>query len=80
MKQVGIYEAKTRFTQLVAEVEQGETVTVTRHGRPVLRMVAVGSERRMTPEEIVEAFRLIRQESVSDGSTVKELIEEGRRI
>ena len=35
---VGIFEAKSRFSQLVALAEDGEETIVTRHGRPVARI------------------------------------------
>jgi len=34
-----MYEAKTRLSQLVAEVEQGTEILLTRHGEPVARIV-----------------------------------------
>ena len=40
MKNVPIYEAKNRLSELLAAVEQGDTVTITRRGRPVARLVA----------------------------------------
>lgn len=51
---VGIYEAKTNFTQLVSRVESGLEVLITRHGRPVARLVPVPDqgERRRTLEEL----------------------------
>lgn len=39
MKQVNIHEAKTRFSQLIAEVEAGGEVVVARAGKPVARLV-----------------------------------------
>jgi prevent-host-death family protein len=39
MKTVSIRDAKNRLTELAREVEEGETVVVTRHGRPVLDLV-----------------------------------------
>ena len=36
MKTVSIRDAKNRLTELAREVEEGETVVVTRNGRPVL--------------------------------------------
>lgn len=37
---VNIYEAKTRLSQLVAEVERtGAEVTISRHGTPVAKLV-----------------------------------------
>ena len=40
MKIVPVYEAKNRFSELLAAVEQGETVSITRRGAPVARLVA----------------------------------------
>jgi prevent-host-death family protein len=39
VKTVSIRDAKNRLTKLAREVEEGETVVVTRNGRPVLDMV-----------------------------------------
>ena len=39
MKTVPIKEAKNRLTEIARLVENGETVVITRHGRPVLDMV-----------------------------------------
>jgi prevent-host-death family protein len=39
MKTVSIRDAKNRLLQLAREVEQGETIVVTRNGRPVLDLV-----------------------------------------
>jgi prevent-host-death family protein len=39
VKTVSIREAKNRLLQLAREVEQGETIIVTRNGRPVFDLV-----------------------------------------
>ena len=39
MKTVNILDAKNRLTELAREVEQGETIVVTRNGRPVFDLV-----------------------------------------
>ena len=39
--QVSIHEAKTRLSQLLAVVEDGETVVIARHGVPVAELVRV---------------------------------------
>lgn len=39
VKTVSIREAKTRLTELARQVENGETIVVTRHGRPIFEMV-----------------------------------------
>lgn len=37
--QVNVHEAKTRFSQLLRRVQQGEEVIIARAGRPVARLV-----------------------------------------
>jgi prevent-host-death family protein len=78
MKQIGVYEAKTHLTRLLDEVERGESITITRHGRPVGRLVPVRGRRRSVGEAI-EAIREFRKGNRLDGITIRELIEEGRR-
>ncbi len=78
MKQVGVYEAKTQISRLLDEVERGETVTITRHGRPVARLVPIGGRRR-TVGEAIDAIREFRKGNTLGDITIRELIEEGRR-
>jgi prevent-host-death family protein len=40
MKEVAVYEAKTRLSELLAEVAAGEQVVITRRGVAVARLVA----------------------------------------
>jgi prevent-host-death family protein len=44
MKSVGAYEAKTRFAELLREIENGETINVTRHGLPIARLSPMEKE------------------------------------
>ena len=41
MEIVGIYEARTRLSELIDRVSEGKEVTITRHGVPVARIVPV---------------------------------------
>ena len=41
MREIGAFEAKNKFGQLLDWVEQGEEVTITRHGKEVARLVPV---------------------------------------
>lgn len=53
MREVGVLEAKTDFTRLIAEVERtGEEIIVTRRGRAAVRIVPVRrSPDQVTPDE-----------------------------
>jgi prevent-host-death family protein len=40
MQSIPIHQAKSQLSELIRAVEQGEDVVLTRHGRPVVRMIA----------------------------------------
>ena len=40
---VSVTDAKAQLTELVRRAEEGEEVVLTRHGRPAVRLVAVGA-------------------------------------
>jgi prevent-host-death family protein len=42
--QVNIHEAKTRLSRLLELVEEGETVVIARHGKPVAELVRAHSK------------------------------------
>ena len=50
MKQVNIHEAKTRLSQLVADVENGEVVVIARAGKPVVRIIKEEPQRQVFRE------------------------------
>jgi prevent-host-death family protein len=60
MKQVGVSDAKTHFPRQLEEVEKGETITITRHGKPVAKLVPIEAQRRPVAETI-EAIREARK-------------------
>lgn len=39
MESVGIYEAKSKLSELVEKAEAGQVVTITRRGKPVVKIV-----------------------------------------
>lgn len=39
--EIGIFEARNRFSELIEAAERGEEVVVTRRGRPVVRLSSV---------------------------------------
>ena len=51
MRAIAVYEAKNRFSEIIAAVEQGEEITITRHGAPVARLVAIGAQDAAKPEQ-----------------------------
>lgn len=45
MREIQASDAKTRLPQLLSDAERGETVIITRHGRPIARLAPMGSDR-----------------------------------
>ncbi len=58
MREVQASEAKTHLPQLLDEVERGETLIITRHGRRIARIVP---EMDRAQEEIDKALAAIRR-------------------
>jgi prevent-host-death family protein len=77
---VGSYEAKTHLPALIRRVEAGETITITRHGRPVARLVPVTDEPGITAGEAVDGLLAFRKgRNLGPGLGLRDLIEAGRR-
>ena len=80
METIGLFEAKTHLSELVARAEQGEEVIITRHNKPVAKLV------RVTP---VDQDAQARREAIESligascgrrlGMDWRELRDEGRR-
>ncbi len=39
MTEVGVFEAKNKLSALLDRVERGEEIVITRHGKPIARLV-----------------------------------------
>ena len=61
---VGAYEAKTKFSELIARAEKGESFVVTKNGRPVARIVPVPAFDR---EKARQAAQVIRDLAAKQG-------------
>lgn len=85
MVKVTAFEAKTRFGALLARVERGEEVVITRHDRPVARLVPEGTPRQDDVRRAVEGLRSLRGAIRARGRArlsdreARSAIEEGRR-
>ncbi len=79
MGTVGAYDAKTRLAELLDRVENGEQITITRHGVPVAMLVPVGPIPTMSVAEAIATLKELRTGQRLDGLKVRDMIEEGRR-
>lgn len=79
MNTIGVFEAKAHFSELLDQVERGEEVTITRHGKAVARVVPVQDAERARARAAAEGLR-----KLSEGLTLgdldwKALRDEGRK-
>jgi prevent-host-death family protein len=84
MATVTAFEAKTRFGELLERVSRGEEVVITRHDKPVARLVPEGAPRLDDVRRSVEGLRALQQRirrrsraRLADRE-VREAIERGR--
>lgn len=79
MKEVGAFEAKNTLSALLDLVEKGEEVLITRHGKPVARLVRPdGTPDRAKALAAVERIRELAKGQTLGGISIRELIEDGR--
>ncbi len=82
MESVGSFEAKTHLPQLLERVAQGEEFTITKHGKPVARLVPViTSTPKPDVRQVIEELKAFSKgNSLGEGFTIRDLIEDGRRF
>lgn len=81
---IGIYEAKTQLSRLIERVEAGETIIISKGGRPVAELRGLHS---LTPAEAVKRIRTFRERHVlnrsvpllREGETIRDLVRRGHK-
>jgi prevent-host-death family protein len=79
---VGAFQAKTHFSQLLERVAKGEEITITKHDRPVARLVPADRPSREHVASIFRQMEALRQglAKANEKTSLKELINQGRRF
>lgn len=84
---IGLFEAKTHLSELIARAERGEETIVTRHNKPVARIVPIS---KVSPElvrqrlQAIAGMQAIGREMAARGGPITdneivEWVREGRR-
>jgi prevent-host-death family protein len=87
VESIGLFEAKTHLSELIARAERGEEVIITRHNKPVAKLVPINE---ISPELYQQRLKLLaelqdigrRMEAEGGPITVEEILQwrdEGRR-
>lgn len=83
IREAPVFEAKTRLSELLVAVEQGEQVTITRRGVAVARLVPAAAARAKGASQrqrVAATFELLRaqRQGLSLDAPLAQAIAEGR--
>ena len=79
MNTYGAFEAKNRLSELLAHVELGEEIVITRHGHAVARLVPITAVDRADVQRAIDQIKALRRQNTLGDVDLKELINAGRR-
>ena len=85
MNKVGAFDAKTHFSEILERTSKGEEFVVTRHGKPVARVVPYERGSSQDTESLVRKMRDFRKKVArrgpmrKPGETWKDLAHEGHK-
>jgi prevent-host-death family protein len=85
MSSVALFEAKTRLSELLVQAQQGEVITITRHGVPMARLVGAedagaGGNSNTQRQKVDAAFKTLvaLRQGVTLDVPLQDAIAEGR--
>jgi len=85
MSKMSAFEAKTRFGELLQRVESGEEIVITRHDKPVARIIPEGRPALADIQQAVSDLRALRKEMSKrrgfkplTDKEIRDAIDEGR--
>ena len=78
MTTASAYEAKTHLSELLRRVKAGESITITKHGVPVAKLVPLEESRKPDVAGAIAALLEFRKGNKLQGLSIREMIEKGR--
>jgi prevent-host-death family protein len=81
MTTFGSFDAKTHLPELLERARKGERITITRRGAPVAMLVPAEPLPRKDRSQVIAELKTFGSgRTLKKGTTVRDLIEEGRRF
>lgn len=81
MRKIGAYEAKTKLSQLLDDVEKRrERILIMKNKKPVAELRPVADEARLSPAEAGAGLKKFSKRLRLRGLKIRDLIDEGRRF
>ena len=79
MDTIGLAEAKARLSELVARAAEGETVQITRRGKPVAQITPITKPRKPIDVEALHALtRTMPMQKESAGDFIRKMRDDAR--
>ena len=83
-KIMGVFEAKTHFSALIDDAQAGHETLITKHGKPVARIVPAPGVDKARIDRAIEALMALRETvrgstALESGETIHDYINAGRR-
>jgi prevent-host-death family protein len=77
---IGAFEAKTHFSEIISDVENGSDYIITKRGKPVAKIIPFQQDPQMTFSEAVKHLQEMRKRyKGKPGSfSIRKAIDEGR--
>jgi prevent-host-death family protein len=79
MRTIGLFEAKQKLSELVERANEGERIGITRRGKLAAMIVPAREDVSLKDAFAQIEQILMRAKALPKGTTVKDLIDEGRR-
>jgi prevent-host-death family protein len=82
MKTLQFTEAKAKLSEILDEVERGEVIQITRHGKPVARIVRPEDDEQERRRRAIEDIRTWKRTGRKTGITIEDILsarDEGRK-
>lgn len=76
---VGAFEAKTHLSSLLDKAAAGEEIVITKHGKPVAKLVGVAQHDRAKAAAALEELFRLREHTTLGGLSWQELRDVGRK-
>jgi prevent-host-death family protein len=81
MTSISYYEARTHFSSLLDQVGRGKKILITRHGRPAALLSPPPAESGKDVKEVVAEMKALRRgNKLGKGLSIRDLIDDGRRL
>lgn len=78
MHSIGAFEAKNHLGELLERAAKGESIVITKRGRPLAVLGPVPPQKPRDKRAVIAAIEKFRHGKTLGGVTVRELVDEGR--